>query len=70
MATTDVLLYGDTERHAALRHELPIVIIDPFLLGVIDGRTHIMAGTWSATGSRPPRPARCCTTCATSATGS
>ena len=45
MATTDVLLYGDSERHAALRHELPIAIMDPFLLGVIDGRVHIMAST-------------------------
>jgi Xaa-Pro aminopeptidase len=45
MATTDVLLYGDTERHAALRHELPIAIMDPFLLGVIDGRIHVMAST-------------------------
>jgi Xaa-Pro aminopeptidase len=45
MATTDLLLFGDTERHAALRHELPIAIIDPFLLGVVDGRVHIMAST-------------------------
>ena len=45
MATTDVLLYGDSERYAALRHELPIAIMDPFLLGVIDGRVHIMAST-------------------------
>jgi len=33
MATTDLLLYGDTERHPALRHELPLEIMDPFLLG-------------------------------------
>jgi|SRR5215207_8542287 len=45
MATPDILLYGDTERHPALRHELPIAIMDPFLLGVIDGRIHIMAST-------------------------
>jgi Xaa-Pro aminopeptidase len=43
--TSDVLLYGDTERHAALRHELPIAIMDPFLLGLIDGRIHVMAST-------------------------
>jgi hypothetical protein len=24
-----LLLYGDTERSAALRHEIPIAIIDP-----------------------------------------
>jgi Xaa-Pro aminopeptidase len=45
MATSDFLFYGDAERHAALRHELPIAIMDPFLLGVIDGRIHIMAST-------------------------
>jgi Xaa-Pro aminopeptidase len=45
MGTTDLLLYGDTERHAALRHELPIAIMDPFLLGVIAGRVHVMAST-------------------------
>ena len=33
-----LLLYGDTERNAALRHEVPIVVIDPFLFGVVDGR--------------------------------
>jgi Xaa-Pro aminopeptidase len=45
MAIKDLLFYGDTERNAGLRHELPISIMDPFLLGVIDGRTHIMAST-------------------------
>ncbi len=37
-----LLLYGDTERNAALRHELPIVVIDPFLFGLVDGRAHVM----------------------------
>jgi Xaa-Pro aminopeptidase len=39
---TDFLFYGDTERSAALRHELPIPIGDPFLLGIVGGRTHVM----------------------------
>ena len=39
----DLLFYGDTERSAAMRHELPIAIGDPFLLGVVDGRMHVMA---------------------------
>jgi Xaa-Pro aminopeptidase len=43
VAEPALLLYGDTERNAALRHELPIPIMDPFLLGVIDGRLHVMA---------------------------
>ncbi len=40
---TDFLFYGDTERSAALRHELPIAILDPFLLGIVGGRMHVMA---------------------------
>ncbi len=40
---TDFLFYGDTERSAAMRHELPVSIGDPFLLGIVDGRTHVMA---------------------------
>jgi len=40
-----LLVYGGTERSAALRHELPIVIPDPFLLGVIDGRHHVMVNS-------------------------
>jgi Xaa-Pro aminopeptidase len=38
---TDFLFYGDTERSAAMRHELPLVIGDGFLLGLVDGRMHI-----------------------------
>jgi Xaa-Pro aminopeptidase len=38
-----LLFYGDTLRSAALRHELPLAIMDPFLLAVIDGRVHVMA---------------------------
>jgi Xaa-Pro aminopeptidase len=37
-----LLFYGDSVRSAALRHELPLAIMDPFLLGVIDGETHVM----------------------------
>ena len=39
---TDLLFYGDTERSHAMRHELPVSIGDPFLLGIIGGRLHIM----------------------------
>ena len=39
---TDLLFYGDTERSYAMRHELPLSIGDPFLLGIIGGRLHIM----------------------------
>jgi Xaa-Pro aminopeptidase len=37
-----VLLYGDTERSASLRHEIPIPIGDPFLFAEADGRTYIL----------------------------
>jgi len=37
-----LLLYGDTERSAALRHEIPVPIGDPFLFAEADGRTYIL----------------------------
>jgi Xaa-Pro aminopeptidase len=39
---TDLLFYGDTERSAAMRHELPLTIGDPFLLAIAGGRMHVM----------------------------
>lgn len=42
---TDFLFHGDTQRSAAMRHELPIAIIDPFLLGIVDGRMHVMVSS-------------------------
>jgi Xaa-Pro aminopeptidase len=38
---TDFLFHGDTERSASMRHELPLPIGDPFLLGIVDGRMHV-----------------------------
>ena len=37
-----LLLYGDTVRSAALRHEIPIAIIDPFLFAEVDGRQYVL----------------------------
>ena len=37
-----LLLYGDTERSASLRHEIPIPIGDPFLFAEADGQTYIL----------------------------
>jgi len=42
-AMTDYLFYGDTERSAAMRHELPVTIGDAFLIGILDGRMHVLA---------------------------
>jgi Xaa-Pro aminopeptidase len=38
----DLLLYGDTDRNSALRHEVPIAILDPFLYAEVGGEPHIM----------------------------
>jgi Xaa-Pro aminopeptidase len=42
---TDLLLYGDTERSAALRHEIPIAIMDPFLYAEVGGRSFVTASS-------------------------
>ncbi|MCW2986710.1 MAG: aminopeptidase family protein [Conexibacter sp.] len=41
----DVFLYNDTERSAALRHEIPIAIGDPFGYAEVDGRTVILTSS-------------------------
>ena len=40
-----LLLYGDTVRQPALRHELPLAIIDPLLLADLDGRVSVLTST-------------------------
>ncbi len=37
-----LLLYGDTERSAAMRHEIPIAIGDPFLFAEAEGRQYVL----------------------------
>ena len=37
-----LLLYGDTVRAPALRHEIPIAIIDPVLFAEVDGRRYVL----------------------------
>jgi len=37
-----LLLSGDTERSAALRHEIPIAIIDSLLFAEVDGRQYVL----------------------------
>jgi Xaa-Pro aminopeptidase len=39
---TALLLYGDTIRHASIRHEVPLEIIDPLLFVSHDGRSMVM----------------------------
>jgi Xaa-Pro aminopeptidase len=38
----DLLLYGDTTRNPALRHEVPIAIMDPFLYAEVGGRPYVL----------------------------
>jgi Xaa-Pro aminopeptidase len=49
-----LLLYGDTEHNAALRHEIPIVIVDAFLYAESDGKVWIMSSSLEG-----PRLAAC-----------
>ncbi len=37
-----LLLFGDTERSAALRHEVPVAIMDPLLFAEVDGRRIVL----------------------------
>ena len=43
-----ILLYGDTVRSAAMRHEVPLEIIDPFLL-VADDRLRVLTSSLEGT---------------------
>jgi hypothetical protein len=37
-----LLLFGDTERSAAMRHEIPLAIIDSLLFAEVDGRRVVL----------------------------
>lgn len=52
----DVLLYSDTERSAALRHELPIAITDPFGYAEVDGKATIMISSLDQERAAAARP--------------
>jgi Xaa-Pro aminopeptidase len=43
-----LLLFGDTERSAALRHEIPLAVIDPLLFAEIDGRRYVLTSALEA----------------------
>ncbi len=48
-----ILLYGDTIRYPAMRHEVPLEVVDPFLFVARDGHDLVMASSLEA-----PRIAR------------
>jgi hypothetical protein len=43
-----ILLYGDTIRYPALRHEVPLEIMDPFLFVARDGRELVLMNSLEA----------------------
>jgi Xaa-Pro aminopeptidase len=43
-----ILLYGDTVRHPALRHEVPLEIVDPFLFVAREDRALVLTSTLEA----------------------
>jgi Xaa-Pro aminopeptidase len=43
-----ILLYGDTIRHPALRHEVPLAIMDPFLFVAGESRTCVLTSSLEA----------------------
>jgi Xaa-Pro aminopeptidase len=53
---SDLLLYGDTERSAALRHEVPIAIGDPFLYTEVDGQAKILVSSLESARIADVRP--------------
>ncbi len=44
----DVLIYGDTVRHAELRHELPLVVPDAFLYAEVGSSRHVVVSSLEA----------------------
>ena len=44
-AMPDVLIFGDTLRHAELRHELPLAVPDPFLYAEAGGQRHAVVSS-------------------------
>jgi Xaa-Pro aminopeptidase len=52
----DVFLYSDTERSAALRHELPITIADPFGYAEVDGQATILISSLDQERAAAVRP--------------
>jgi Xaa-Pro aminopeptidase len=44
----DVLVIGDTVRSPELRHEVPLLVPDPFLYAEVDGERHVVVGSMEA----------------------
>src|SRR5580704_2474914 len=44
-AMPDVMIYGDTVRHSAMRHEIPLLVPDPFLYVEVGGERHVVVSS-------------------------
>ena len=53
---TDVLIYADTTRSPAMRHEIPLAVPDPFLYVEHDGRRLVVVTSFERERLRPSRP--------------
>jgi Xaa-Pro aminopeptidase len=51
----DALIFGDTVRSPALRHEVPAPIIDPFIYAERDGKPHAVISSLDAAGAGAAR---------------
>ncbi|MEA2126142.1 MAG: Xaa-Pro aminopeptidase [Solirubrobacteraceae bacterium] len=51
-----ILLYGDTVRHAALRHEVPLEIVDPLLFVERDGQALVLTSALEQARIAKARP--------------
>src|SRR5262245_11261796 len=51
-----LLLFGNTERSPALRHEVPVAIIDPFLFAEVDGSRYALTTSLEADRIRDAVP--------------
>jgi Xaa-Pro aminopeptidase len=45
----DVLIHGDTVRHSTMRHEIPLIVPDPFLYAEARGERHVVVSSLERT---------------------
>jgi Xaa-Pro aminopeptidase len=56
MASDDVFLWADTERSATMRHEIPIVVGDPFGYAEVGGRVFVLTSSLESARISAARP--------------
>lgn len=53
---SDILIYADTERSAAMRHEIPITVADPFGYVEVGGKVYVFTSSLEEERIRAARP--------------